>query len=220
MTTATSSSTSPSSTSPSSTATGPTVAGGPATSVASVQVLATHLQVPWGLVRLPDGSYLVSLRDEARVIRVQPDGKVSPVPATGPDGRVPGVHPNGEGGLLGLAMAPDDHATLYAYLTGAADNRVVAMTFRSGRLGPPKALLTGIPKGSIHNGGRLAFGPDGMLYVTTGEGGDRPRAQDRSSLGGKILRITRTGRPAPGNPFPGSPVWTYGHRNVQGIAWD
>lgn len=188
--------------------------------VGAVSVVARHLAVPWGLARLDDGSYLVSLRDEARVVRVSPDGTVTPVPATGPGGRVPGVHPQGEGGLLGLAVAPGDPSTLYAYLTSDTDNRVVALPYRDGRLGRPSVLLTGIPKAANHDGGRLAFGPDGLLYVTTGDAGQRPRAQDRTWLGGKILRITRTGAPAPGNPFPGSPVWSYGHRNVQGIGWD
>ncbi|GAB3595288.1 PQQ-dependent sugar dehydrogenase [Angustibacter peucedani] len=182
--------------------------------------MATRLETPWGLAPLGDGSYLVSLRDEARVVRVTAGGDVQPVRATGPDGRVAGVHPDGEGGLLGIAFAPDDRTTLYAYLTAADDNRVVRMSYRDGRLGPLTALVTGIPKAGNHDGGRLAFGPDDMLYVTTGDAGERPRAQDRASLGGKILRVTRTGAPAPGNPFPGSRVWSYGHRNVQGIGWD
>jgi glucose/arabinose dehydrogenase len=188
--------------------------------VASVRDVATGLDVPWGLARLPDGSHLVSLRDEARIVHVAADGAVSRVPATGPDGRVPGVHPDGEGGLMGLALAPDDPSTVYAYLTAADDNRVVRMSYRNGRLGPLRLVVAGIPKSGVHNGGRLAFGPDGMLYIATGDGSDGGRAQERASLGGKILRVTPQGRPAPGNPFPGSPVWSLGHRNVQGIGWD
>jgi glucose/arabinose dehydrogenase len=192
----------------------------PATTVAGTTVLATHLDVPWGLARLDDGSHLVSLRDEARIVRVTPNGKVTPVPGTGSDGRIAGVHPSGEGGLLGIAFAPGDQRVLYAYLTAADDNRVVSMPYSGGRLGALTPLVTGIPKAGNHDGGRLAFGPDGMLYITTGDAGVTSRAQDRSSLGGKILRVTRTGAPAPGNPFPGSRVWSYGHRNVQGIGWD
>ena len=88
------------------------------------------------------------------------------------------------------------------------------------RLGDPEVVLEGIPNGFIHDGGRLAFGPDGMLYVSTGETGQAPLAQDRASLAGKILRITPDGDPAPGNPDPESPVWSWGHRNVQGLAFD
>ena len=94
------------------------------------------------------------------------------------------------------------------------------MTYDGRRLGPPSPVLTGIPNGFIHDGGRLLFAPDGNLFVSTGETGDPSLAQDRSSLGGKILRITPEGKPAPGNPVPGSPVWTMGHRNVQGLAFD
>jgi glucose/arabinose dehydrogenase len=188
--------------------------------VASVHDVATGLDVPWGLARLPDGSHLVSLRDEARVVHIGVDGTVTPVRATGPDGRVPGVHPDGEGGLLGLAVASGDPATVYAYLTAADDNRVVRMSYHGGRLGPLRLVVAGIPKSGVHNGGRLAFGPDGMLYIATGDGSDGGRAQDRHSLAGKILRVTPDGRPASGNPFPGSPVWSLGHRNVQGLGWD
>ncbi len=199
---------------------GPEARPGDADLVTGGTDLAVGLDVPWGLARAEDGAYLVSLRDEARVVRVSRQGVVDPVPASGAQGRVPGVAAEGEGGLLGLAFAPGDTSVLYAYLTSETDNRVVSMPYRAGRLGPPTALLTGIPKAGYHNGGRLAFGPDGFLYVTTGDAGQPPSAQDRSSLGGKILRVTKRGDPAPGNPFLRSPVWSLGHRNVQGIGWD
>lgn len=114
---------------------------------------------------------------------------------------------------------------IYAYFTSASDNRIVRMLYdpqkpAGEQLGAPDTIFKGIPKGYIHNGGRIAFGPDGMLYAGTGESGQRGLAQDKKSLGGKILRLTPEGDPAPGNPFPNSPVYTYGHRNVQGLAWD
>ncbi|MFF0559123.1 PQQ-dependent sugar dehydrogenase [Streptomyces sp. NPDC004266] len=177
--------------------------------------LAEGLKSPWGLARLPGGDLLVSSRDERTITRV--DGRTG---AKTPLGEVPGVVPGGEGGLLGLAVRD---GRVYAYLTAASDNRIVRMRYGGGagdRLGPPEPVLTGIPKGFVHNGGRIAFGPDGMLYAGTGETGRTGLAQDRSSLGGKILRMTPEGRPAPGNPFPGSVVYSYGHRNVQGLAWD
>ena len=86
-------------------------------------------------------------------------------------------------------------------------------------LGAPKVILRGIPKGFIHNGGRMVIGPDDYLYVGTGESGDGSLAQDKDSLGGKILRLRLDGRPAPGNPFDNE-VFSYGHRNVQGLAFD
>ena len=139
-----------------------------------------------------------------------------------PIGVVPGVADNsGEGGLLGIALSPAFAADsyIYAYLTSASDNRVVRMTYRDGTLGAPSPVFTGIPKAGIHNGGRIAFGPDGLLYVTAGDASQKDRAQDLSYLGGKVLRMTPDGQPAPGNPFAGSVVYTYGHRNPQGLAW-
>ena len=179
--------------------------------------VATGLQTPWSVVVVPGLGVLVSERDPGTVRRLDLRGGTSVI------GTVEGVAAAGEGGLLGLAIDRRTYATsptLYAYLTSASDNRVVAITMEGGRLGAQRTVLSGIPKGSIHNGGRIAFGPDGFLYVTAGENGNRGPAQDRQSLAGKILRVTTDGAPAPGNPFPGSPVWSYGHRNPQGIAWD
>ncbi|MFE2868323.1 PQQ-dependent sugar dehydrogenase [Embleya sp. NPDC059259] len=180
--------------------------------------IARDLNTPWGVALLPDKDALVSSRDTGTITRLGP-GTVTPVVV----GTVPGSVHRGEGGLLGIAVSPtfaSDHF-LYAYLTTEQDNRIVRMTYLPEQpLGPPEVLLAGIPAGSNHNGGRIAFGPDGMLYAGTGEAGQKPLAQDRNSLGGKILRLTPEGRPAPGNPFPNSPVWSLGHRNVQGLAWD
>ena len=180
-----------------------------------VGTIATNLQAPWGIAFLPDGTALVGERDTTRVVAIK-DKQVRTV------GRVEGVQPQGEAGLLGLAASPTyaRDKLVYGYLSTASDNRVVHMRYAGGRLGPPRPVLTGIPNGFIHDGGRLLFAPDGNLFVSTGETGDDRLAQDRGSLGGKILRITPDGRPAPGNPVKGSPVWTMGHRNVQGLAFD
>ncbi|GAB2682087.1 PQQ-dependent sugar dehydrogenase [Thalassiella azotivora] len=183
------------------------------------RVVATGLDVPWSVAPLPDGAVLVSLRDEARVVRVSPDGTVTPVRAPGPDGRVPDVVPGGEGGLLGLALAPDDPTVLYAYASHADENVVTRWRLDGDRLTDPRRVLAGIPRASTHNGGRIAFGPDGHLYVGTGDAQDRSAAQDPASLAGKVLRVTADGAPAPGNPDAASPVWSLGHRNVQGLGW-
>lgn len=178
--------------------------------------LVTGLSVPWAIAFLPGGDALVTERDTARLLRVTPAGKVSEV------GKVPGVSPAGEGGLLGVAVSPSyarDH-WVFLYYSTASENRVVRFPYRGGSgVTGVRTLVTGIPRGPIHNGGRLAFGPDHLLYASTGETGRGDLAQDRSSLGGKILRMTPDGKPAPGNPF-GTLVYTYGHRNVQGMAWD
>jgi glucose/arabinose dehydrogenase len=122
-----------------------------------------------------------------------------------------------------VAVSPDfaEDQLLYLYVSTAEDNRVVRATLDDNdRLGAPQVVLDGIPNGFIHDGGRLAFGPDGFLYVSTGETGVGELSQDPASLAGKILRITPDGDPAPGNPDPDSPVWSLGHRNVQGLAFD
>lgn len=191
-------------------------------SVKAVRTVATGLKSPWGLAPLPGGGLLVSSRDEATITRVdEKTGEKTEL------GEVPGVAASGEGGLLGIALSPDyasDHM-VYAYFTSASDNRIVRMRYDEKKpsgeqLGEPDTVFRGIPKGVIHNGGRIAFGPDGMLYAGTGESGDTGLSQDKESLGGKILRMTPDGEPAPGNPFPDSVVYSYGHRNVQGLAWD
>jgi glucose/arabinose dehydrogenase len=137
-------------------------------------------------------------------------------------GRIGGVQTGVEAGLLGIAVSPAYRrdSLVFAYFTSPVDNRVVRMTYDGRDLGDPEVILDGIPSGAIHDGGRLAFGPDGYLYVSTGEAGEEDHSQDPASLGGKILRITKAGRPAPGNPVEGSPVWSMGHRNVQGLAFD
>ncbi len=182
-----------------------------------VGTVTSGLAVPWGLDFLPDGRAVVTERDSARVLLVDPDGG-DPVVA----GTVAEASPQGEAGLLGVAASPDFRAdrTVYLYVSTDTDNRVVRATLDGDVLGPREVVLDGIPLGTIHDGGRLAFGPDGFLYVSTGETGVGELSQDADSLGGKVLRITTDGAPAPGNPDPGSPVWSLGHRNVQGLAFD
>ena len=182
--------------------------------LAAAEELAQGLDVPWGLAFLPDGDALVAERDTSRVLRLTPGG--------GPPRQVyvvPGVVPGGEGGLLGLAVSPgfaqDD--LVYAYFTAERDNRIVRFRLSGGS---PEVIFEGVAKAGNHNGGRIAFGPDGMLYAGTGDAAETQRSQDPASPNGKILRLTPDGAPAPGNPTPGSPVYSLGHRNVQGLAWD
>jgi len=178
------------------------------------------LDIPWSVVFLPDGTALISERD-SRLLKAVRNREARTI------GEVPGVVPGGEGGLLGLALSPHFAADrlLYFYYTAESDNRIARARLKEDAggsfvLGQPKVVFSGIPKASTHNGGRIRFGPDGFLYVGTGDSQRREQSQDKNALGGKILRLTPDGAPAPGNPFGDSPVYSYGHRNVQGLAWD
>nr|WP_269810310.1 PQQ-dependent sugar dehydrogenase [Kineosporia rhizophila] len=178
------------------------------------------MDVPWGVTFLSGGSALVAQRPSGVVVKVSPKGKRVKV------GTVPGVFDDGEGGLLGLALKPGSKASkskpvqLYAYLTTRTDNRIVRMSFDGAKLGKPKTVLTGIPSAWNHNGGAITFGPDGKLWIGTGDAAETENAQDKKSLGGKILRINPNGTVPADNPFKGSAVYSLGHRNVQGLAFD
>lgn len=184
-----------------------------------VKTVASELNTPWGLTFLPSGDALVSERDTARILRLRPDGTRT-VLATVPEAA--GSGPDHEGGLLGLALSPQftsDHA-VFVYYSAGKENRLARMNLDGDRLSAPRVLISGIPRALYHDGGRIIAGPDKMLYVATGDGKRAGLAQDIRSLAGKILRVTTEGKPAPGNPFPDSPVYSYGHRNVEGLAFD
>jgi glucose/arabinose dehydrogenase len=202
--------------------TSPAAPGGPARPTVPVATptgapsdVVTGLDAPWSVAFL-DGTALISTRDRGEVLEPTPDGGTRVV------GTVPDVAARGEGGLLGIVVGPD--ARLYTYATTAGGNRIdrFALTGRPGALtlGPREPVLEGIPAASTHDGGRLAFGPDGMLYATTGDAGVPTHAQDPESLAGKVLRMAPDGSVPDDNPHPGSLVWTSGHRNPQGLAWD
>lgn len=197
----------------------PTVEELPEVRVTGVSDVVTGLDAPWGVAFLPDGAALVTERDTARVWRLD-DGELTRLHGPGADDVERATVARSEGGLLGVAVSPEfaDDGLVFVYLTAAEDNRILRMRLDGDELGDAEVILDGIPKGPNHNGGRLAFGPDGFLYATTGDIYQVQRAQDRDSLGGKILRMTTDGEPAPGNPFD-TYVWSYGHRNVQGIGW-
>ncbi|GLY03672.1 oxidoreductase [Actinoplanes sp. NBRC 101535] len=184
----------------------------------AITVMAKSLEVPWGMGFLPDGSAVVTERDTARILKVGPESDANGLTVTELQ-RLDEVKASGDGGLLGIAVSPGyvDDKTVYVYYSTERDNRVGKLVI-GGALQP---ILTGIPHSADQNGGALAFGPDGFLYVGTGDGTPTgTQAGNAKSLGGKILRITTAGRPAAGNPVKTSPVWSSGHRNVQGLAWD
>lgn len=184
--------------------------------------VASDLRAPWGVAFLPDGSALVTERDTRRVLHLVAPSKGDGKWRKKRVGTVDAAAPQGEGGLLGIAVSPgfEEDESVFLYATTSSDNRVLRGRFADGRLSDLEPVLTDIPNGFTHDGGRIAFGPDGDLYVSTGDSGERRLAQDKESLAGKILRITPDGDPAPDNPDPDSPVYSWGHRNVQGLAWD
>lgn len=190
----------------------------PVSPTGETTVLATGLDAPWSILRLGD-STLLSYRDTGQIMELTPTGELREAAV------VPGVDPGGEGGLLGLAARmQDEQHWIYAYFTSDTDNRVVRMPLGGSpgslTLGAVEVVLEGLAKAGNHNGGRIAFGPDGMLYVTAGDAGNPDLAQDPASLNGKILRVTPTGDVPQDNPVEGSEVWSLGHRNPQGLAWD
>jgi glucose/arabinose dehydrogenase len=184
-------------------------------------VLASGLEIPWSLAFLPDGRILVTERP-GRVSLITPEAGLLPQPVL----EVEEVRHQGEGGLLGLAVHPKfaSNQQIYLYYTyehgQALANKVVAYTFTDNALSRPQTIIDRIPGAQVHNGGRIKFGPDAMLYITTGDAQVPEAAQDRGSLAGKILRVQDDGAIPADNPFEGSPIYSLGHRNPQGLTWD
>ena len=180
----------------------------------SPEVVATGLESPWSIAFVGQ-TPLVSERNSGRILEVSAGGDVREV------GRIDGVSASGEAGLHGLAV---DDNRLYAFFAAGTENRIVRFDLlgEAGNLslGEEETILDGLPTANFHNGGRLAFGPDGMLYATLGDTGDRDSAQDEEAPSGKILRMTPEGEIPDDNPFGDSLVYSMGHRNPQGIGWD
>ena len=179
------------------------------------EVVANGLQIPWEVGFLPDGRLLVSERP-GRLLLIGEDRQII---------EISGVRHIGEGGLLGFALHPDfeKNRLVYLYLTsqenGQIVNRVERYRMDGASLSQREVILTGIRGASNHDGGRIAFSPDGFLYIATGDAEQAQSAQDTNSLNGKILRVREDGSIPADNPF-GNAVYSYGHRNVQGLAWD
>ena len=183
--------------------------------IPEIEVVQKGLDTPWGIAFLPSGDYLVTER-KGTLLRIGEDGASY---------EIEGVKESSEGGLLGVALHPDfvENNLLYLYLTADSENglinRIEQYELDNDELTPVATILSNIPGAQIHDGGRIAFGPDGMLYVATGDAGNEANAQDKDSLAGKILRLTDSGEVPDDNPF-GNYTYSYGHRNPQGIAWD
>lgn len=183
--------------------------------IVAPEVVVDNLEIPWELVFLPGGEMLVTERP-GRLLLIGEDRQ--PIP-------IEGVAHRGEGGLLGLALHPsfETNNWIYLYLTTATDNglvnRVERYTLSGTELSERTIIIDNIPGAVYHDGGRIAFGPDELLYITTGDAGNESSAQNVDSLAGKILRVEDDGSIPTDNPF-NSAVYSYGHRNPQGLAWD
>ena len=180
-------------------------------SAIGVTTLASGLQVPWDVAFVRGGRAYLTERPTGRLLLREPDGAIREVQRFT-------VDPTGEGGLLGLAASPNfqQDNLLYAFFTSPTDNRIVR--FQPGQAATP--ILTGLPKASVHDAGRIGFGPDGMLYAATGDAGTPARSQDQTSNAGKILRMLPDGGVPSDNPTQGSLVYASGFRDPQGISWD
>lgn len=180
-----------------------------------IEIKLQNLQIPWGMAFLPNGD----------LIFCQLNGKIGLLKSGATDYTVlmqrTGLVTEGEGGLLGLTLDPNYSSNHYMYIyeTTTTASHIVRLVYQAGTLTEDQVILEGIPQAKYHNGGGLHFGPDGYLYIGTGDARVTENAQDKNSLSGKILRIDRNGNAAPGNPF-NNYVYTYGHRNVQGFDWN
>lgn len=187
--------------------------------IPQAQSITTNLEIPWEMDFLPNGSIIFTERP-GRIGLVNADGSSETILT------IDEVEHLGEGGLLGIALHPNFQKNnfVYVYYTyqqlSDVHNRVVRFKFVERSLVDPEVILNNIPASSNHNGGRIKFGPDGKLYVTTGDAQNSQLSQNLNSLAGKILRMNYDGSVPIDNPFPDSLVYSYGHRNPQGLAWD
>jgi glucose/arabinose dehydrogenase len=183
-----------------------------------VETFAENLDIPWSIVWTPDGTIFFTERPGN--VKIIQNGIVSEKPILSLE--VGGV----EGGLLGIALDPNysENHYIYLYYTYndflSTQNKVVRYVESNLTLTEDKVLIDKIPGGPFHDGGRIKFGPDDKLYITTGDAGNADLSQDKNSVAGKILRINSDGSIPDDNPFSNSPIYSLGHRNPQGIDWD
>ena len=184
-----------------------------------LSVVADNLETPWSIVKLPNDNFLLTEREgQIRLVEANGDSEIIEV--------IEEAKENGEGGLLGMTLHPEfkDNDLIYLYYTyqneeGDKINKVIRASYEDNNFTDIETIIDDIPGALYHNGGRIAFGPNGHLFITTGDAQKAEKAQDTDFLGGKILRLDEDGNVVPGNPFDNE-VYSYGHRNPQGIAWD